>query len=156
MSIVGVGISLNTILNIEQVNILQNQIAAKATKKELAMSDENKITIEQFLFGGVFWEYGDPARTTVLEGFHCVTKPEEFPEKFANFTVFKETVCHLLDQYGWDEENMVTVDISEATQTFDIINIPESELYNTYKDLTESLYFSQELQSCKEVKRKKL
>lgn len=98
-------------------------------------SDENKITINQFLFGGEFWPNDDPCRAITLEGFHCVTKPDEFPEIFASFEAFKETVAHLCDQYGWDTEEMTTVRIEEATQSFAISDFEEVELRRLYETI---------------------
>lgn len=92
----------------------------------------NSIEIEEFLFGGEIWPGNDPYRSTVMEGFDCLTKSNEYTEVFSTFETFKETDKIFCEDMGWNEEMMQVVDIHEATQTFDISDMDDKELLYYY------------------------
>ena len=70
------------------------------------------------------------------EGFHCVTKPKEYPMCFTSFQTFKNNCYAAIELYGWHTEKGISVDIDQADITF---AYPSDEiLEKEYKRIMES------------------
>jgi hypothetical protein len=70
------------------------------------MNEDNKITLETFLFGG---SCGEPYNTFHIDPMNSFT--EFYTETMSSFKSFSDNVSTLVNDYGWDTERCQAVDL---------------------------------------------
>lgn len=71
------------------------------------------MNTKTFLLGGSY-------NRKTIDGFHFLTKPDEFPENFKNFDAYKNAIEFAVSEYALDEKTLIAINRSEGGKCFDM------------------------------------